>query len=144
MIIELLSDIITERALSFLYISHNLNIITRLVNFVYVMFAGQIVESGPIDVVIQKSSDQQSIKNHPYTKTLLDSLMQKKLNNSDKYKKKNGGIIYEKNYAGCRYYYRCPLLEKATEKERERCLNERPTLSSAETPKHKIACWLVR
>jgi peptide/nickel transport system ATP-binding protein len=66
-ILNLLSSLRSEREMSYLFISHDLSIMRQVTEFVYVMYRGRIVESGPTDAVLD---DPQ----HDYTKKLLDSL----------------------------------------------------------------------
>lgn len=67
-ILNLLSDIQNEKKVSYLFISHNLDVIRHICDEVYVMNKGEFVESGLID----------DIYNNPqtsYTKKLLDSIV---------------------------------------------------------------------
>jgi peptide/nickel transport system ATP-binding protein len=66
-ILNLLSSLRSQREMSYLFISHNLSIMRQVTEFVYVMYRGRIVESGPTDAVLD---DPQ----HDYTKKLLAAL----------------------------------------------------------------------
>ena len=66
-ILNLLSSLRSEREMSYLFISHDLSIMRQVTEFVYVMFRGRIVESGPTDAVLD---DPQ----HDYTRRLLQSV----------------------------------------------------------------------
>jgi peptide/nickel transport system ATP-binding protein len=66
-ILNLLSSLRTERDMSYLFISHDLSIMRQVTEFVYVMYRGRVVESGPTDTVLDDPK-------HDYTKKLLDSL----------------------------------------------------------------------
>ena len=66
-LLNLLRRIQQERGLAVLFISHDLGVIRYLTSRVYVMKAGEIVESGPTERVFQQPD-------HPYTKLLLDSV----------------------------------------------------------------------
>jgi len=61
-----------ERGLAVLFISHDLGVIRYLTTRIYVMKAGEIVESGPTERVFQRPD-------HPYTKLLLDSVPGRRL-----------------------------------------------------------------
>jgi peptide/nickel transport system ATP-binding protein len=50
-----------------LWITHDLSIMTSFADRVCVMYAGRIVESGPVDEVV-------AVPLHPYTRGLLDSV----------------------------------------------------------------------
>jgi len=67
-ILNLLSDIQNEKKISYLFISHNLDVIRHICDEVYVMNKGEFVESGLVE----------DIYNNPqtsYTKKLLDSIV---------------------------------------------------------------------
>lgn len=67
-ILNLLSDIQNEKKISYLFISHNLDVIRHICDEVYVMNKGEFVESGMVE----------DIYNNPqtsYTKKLLDSIV---------------------------------------------------------------------
>jgi peptide/nickel transport system ATP-binding protein len=65
-IINLLRDLQRERELTFLFISHDLAVVSLLAHRVAVMYLGQIVELGPKDVVLEQPM-------HPYTRALIEA-----------------------------------------------------------------------
>jgi len=66
-ILELLERLRAELGLALILISHDLSVLAETCDRIAVMYAGRIVETGPVDAVF---GDPQ----HPYTKRLLDSL----------------------------------------------------------------------
>ncbi|WMT92949.1 ABC transporter ATP-binding protein [Pelagibacterium sp. H642] len=66
-ILELLAKLQRERGMAMLFITHNLGVVAEIANRVAVMYAGRIVENGPVSEVF-------SHPRHPYTKGLLRSL----------------------------------------------------------------------
>ncbi len=65
-IIQLIAELRKKYGLSFLFISHDLNVIYQLCDRVLVMRRGKIVEQGPIDEVYERPQ-------HEYTKKLLEA-----------------------------------------------------------------------
>ena len=63
-VLDLIDRIATARGTSVLLITHNLGLVARYSDFVHVMYAGQIVEKGPVPVVLKHPR-------HPYTQGLL-------------------------------------------------------------------------
>jgi oligopeptide/dipeptide ABC transporter ATP-binding protein len=63
-IINLLRELQRERGLTFLFISHDLAVVSLLAHRVAVMYLGQIVELGPKDAVLAQPM-------HPYTQALI-------------------------------------------------------------------------
>jgi oligopeptide/dipeptide ABC transporter ATP-binding protein len=65
-IVNLLRDLQRERDLTFLFISHDLAVVSLLAHRIAVMYLGQIVELGPKDDVLERPL-------HPYTRALIES-----------------------------------------------------------------------
>ena len=65
-IIKLMKDLQKEVNNGLLFISHDLSVVSEIADYVYVMYAGKIVESG-------KTQDIFSNPLHPYTKALIKS-----------------------------------------------------------------------
>ena len=63
-IVQLLRDLRGELNGSILFISHNLGIIAELCDYVVVLYAGEVVESGPVREIFYRPA-------HPYTQALL-------------------------------------------------------------------------
>ena len=63
-ILDLIVDLSTRFALSYLFISHDLSVVRSITDRVMVMQAGAIVEHGPTDQVLVQPR-------HPYTQSLL-------------------------------------------------------------------------
>jgi oligopeptide/dipeptide ABC transporter ATP-binding protein len=65
-IINLLRELQRERDLTFLFISHDLAVVSILAHTIAVMYLGQIVETGPKESVLERPM-------HPYTRALIES-----------------------------------------------------------------------
>ena len=66
-IINLLSDLKKEFSLTYLFISHDLNLVSYMCDTIGVMFKGKIVEQAPSEILVSSPS-------HPYTRRLLSSI----------------------------------------------------------------------
>lgn len=66
-ILELLDELRREMKMSIVLVSHDLGVIARICDRVNVMYAGRIVESGPVGEIFHNPQ-------HPYTRGLLNSL----------------------------------------------------------------------
>ena len=67
-ILQLLLDLRDELDLSYLFITHDLNLCYSICDRVLVMYKGQIVEQGPVEEVYEHPQ-------HEYTKALLDAVL---------------------------------------------------------------------
>jgi len=66
-ILELLTRIRRDRGMALLLITHDLGVVAEVCDRVIVMYAGQVVETGPVEEIFLRPR-------HPYTRGLLDSL----------------------------------------------------------------------
>jgi peptide/nickel transport system ATP-binding protein len=66
-ILELLEELQAERDLAIMFITHDMGVIAEIADRVNVMYAGEIVESAPVDELFDNPK-------HPYTQGLLDSI----------------------------------------------------------------------
>ena len=66
-ILDLLEELQANRRLTMLFISHNLGVVRRIASEVAVLYAGEVVESGPTAEVFRQPV-------HPYTKGLLAAI----------------------------------------------------------------------
>jgi oligopeptide/dipeptide ABC transporter ATP-binding protein len=65
--IDLLRRLKHELEMSLLLVAHDLELVAELADEVVVMYAGQVVEQGPVETILQHPR-------HPYTQALLDSI----------------------------------------------------------------------
>ncbi len=66
-ILDLISDIQQKMGLSVIYITHDLGVVAKVADFVSVMYAGKIIETGTVDEIFYDPR-------HPYTWGLLSAM----------------------------------------------------------------------
>ncbi|WP_040772684.1 ABC transporter ATP-binding protein [Nocardia pneumoniae] len=66
-VLNLLRDLQTERALSYLFVSHDLSVVRNLAHDIAVMYRGKIVEYGPAEQIFAAPA-------HEYTRALIDAV----------------------------------------------------------------------
>jgi oligopeptide/dipeptide ABC transporter ATP-binding protein len=99
-ILDLLRSLRLSRDLAIILITHDLGVVAGLADRVHVMYAGRIVESGPVVDIFHRPQ-------HPYTAGLLGSLP--RLDRPDQELTPIGGVpprLYEAP-AGCAFAPRC-------------------------------------
>jgi oligopeptide/dipeptide ABC transporter ATP-binding protein len=65
--LNLLRELQREHGLALIFITHNLGIVAKMCDRLAVMYAGQVVESGPVSRIFNAPA-------HPYTRALLNSI----------------------------------------------------------------------
>ena len=66
-VLNLLLDLKAEFGLTYLFISHDLNVVRYMSDRVMVMYLGKIAEIGPVEAIYGASA-------HPYTRALLSAM----------------------------------------------------------------------
>jgi peptide/nickel transport system ATP-binding protein len=66
-VLNLLADLKTEFGLSYVFISHDLNVVRYISDTVLVMYLGKVVEEGPAEIIYDAPA-------HPYARALLASM----------------------------------------------------------------------
>jgi oligopeptide/dipeptide ABC transporter ATP-binding protein len=103
-IVNLLHDLQARLGLSYLFISHDLEVVELMSHRVAVMYLGRIVEIGPAERVARAAR-------HPYTSILWSSLVEKR---SQEVGAAAWGVFdFERPGQGCRFAPRCPVYEAA-------------------------------
>ena len=126
-ILELMADLRRDLGTAVLLITHDMGVVAEIADRIAVMYAGRIVETGPVNEVLGTPA-------HPYTALLLRTVPR-----IDGPRKKMlpaiEGIVPEATDwpEGCRFRDRCPL---ATE-----ICAEMPPLAAKGTETHRAACW---
>lgn len=109
-ILELLADLQKKLGMAVLLITHNLGLVADVSDWVNVMYAGNIVESGPTKKVLASPR-------HPYTKALLNAVPRL---DSDKGRLEGiEGTVPSPSHwpSGCKFHPRCGYAEGRCEAE---------------------------
>jgi peptide/nickel transport system ATP-binding protein len=102
-ILNLMLDLKEREQLAFLYVTHDLASARYVADTVLVMYAGQIVEQGPVEQVLHKPL-------HPYTQLLLASVPDPSIIERAPITVRKGLASAAVDPAqGCRFIERCPL-----------------------------------
>jgi oligopeptide/dipeptide ABC transporter ATP-binding protein len=126
-VLNLLKDLQRELGLSYLLISHNMNVVYHMSNRIAVMYLGKIVEYGETEQIVGSPR-------HPYTAALLTAVPKPdpKLR-KDLFEIKGEVPSPVDPPKGCRYHTRCPRATKE-------CTEQEPLLAETEN-KHFVACF---
>jgi len=130
-ILELMRQIQLERRLAFLYITHDLATAKHFSDRIGVMYAGKVVELGPVKDVLSEPL-------HPYTQALMAAIPDPDPQNRFRTIAALPGepprLIDPPT--GCRFHPRCPIARAGL------CEVEEPLLRELR-PKHWVACHLA-
>lgn len=119
-ILDLLARLRDEHGLSYLLITHNLAIVDKLCDTVHVLFAGRVVESGPVSTVLSHPA-------HPYTVALREAVPRLGVAH-----RPAGRPDALPATTGCAYQHRCPIAI-------DRCVTEAPDRLPV-AHDHHVAC----
>jgi oligopeptide/dipeptide ABC transporter ATP-binding protein len=129
-IMDLLEKLKQQTGMSILLITHDLGVVHEVADRMLVMYAGEIVEAGPVSSVFKSPL-------HPYTLGLKKSVpvLRTDPDSSRRLDEIPGQVPNLKDLPeGCAFHPRCPWAM-------ERCQEEKPTLQE-KTPGHSVRCLL--
>ena len=124
-VLDMINDLKRKMGSSMLLITHDLGVVAETCDKVAIMYAGEIVECGPIEDIFNHTA-------HPYTVGLFNSLPN--LDNDVRRLKPIRGLMPDPANLpkGCKFNPRCPYAD-------EQCQNEQPELREL-TPGHFCRC----
>ncbi|MBO0740455.1 MAG: ABC transporter ATP-binding protein [Hyphomicrobiaceae bacterium] len=109
-VLNLLADLKVRFDLTYVFISHDLNVVRYISDRVMVMYLGKVVEIGPVDRVYR---DPQ----HPYTRALLSAMPSMDPRRRTRQAPLSGDPPNPvRPPSGCRFRTRCPLAEAVCER----------------------------
>ena len=129
-VLNLLVDLKEELGLTFIFISHDLNVVRWVSDRVLVMYLGRVVEIGPVDAIYERPR-------HPYTRALLQAMPSMDPDHRTQAPPLQGDPPNPIDPpSGCRFRTRCPFAE-AVCAAREPQLPEDPFGAG-----HGVACHM--
>jgi peptide/nickel transport system ATP-binding protein len=127
-VLNLLLDLKDAFKLTYVFISHDLNVVRYVSDRVMVMYLGQVVEVGPADALFDKPA-------HPYTQALLSSIPAMDPEHRTEKAAISGDPPNPINPpSGCRFHTRCPKAQAI-------CAQSAPVLGMARSA-HPVACLM--
>ena len=128
-IINLLIELRELEQLTYLFITHEIDIAKHVSDRIAVMYLGRIVEQGPTEQIFENPQ-------HPYTQSLLGSVPVPDPQLRAELKPISGEVPSAIDLpSGCTFHTRCPYVF-------DRCPEEIPELSDIDS-RHQAACHLV-
>ncbi|MFC7328442.1 ABC transporter ATP-binding protein [Marinactinospora rubrisoli] len=124
-VMQLLADLQERNDMALVLITHDLAVVAERADEVAVMYAGTVVETGPVREVFTRPR-------HPYTRGLLDSVPENVERGRPLRSVPGSPPELSAIPAGCVFQARCPMA-------RERCAERRPVLEPA-GPSRAAAC----
>ena len=130
-VLNLLRALKRQLNLTYVFISHDLNVVQYLSDRVLVMYLGRVVELGPIDAIFERPL-------HPYTRALLAS--RPSMNPAQRIEE--APITGDPPNpidppSGCRFHTRCPFTERV-------CETTDPAFGPSQGPRSHIAACHMR
>ncbi|TCP42254.1 ABC transporter ATP-binding protein [Rhodovulum marinum] len=129
-VLNLLSDLRAEFGLTYIFISHDLNVVRYISDRILVMYLGEVVEVAPVDSIWAEQA-------HPYTRSLFSAMPSMDPDNRTSEPPLSGDPPNPINPPpGCRFHTRCRFAA-------EICKAKAPTLAGLPgNAAHMVACHL--
>lgn len=130
-VLTLMKELMTEVRTSILFISHDLGVIAEMADDVGVLYAGHLVEYGPVEEVYGNPR-------HPYTKMLMRAIPNRYKTDGRLPSLPGSVPSLARVPRGCPFHPRCPLSKDVCTKD------PGPILAAAKggsSPGHQAACY---
>lgn len=131
-VLRLLRSLQEKHSLAVIYVTHDLSTVRYFSERIFVMYAGQIIEKGQVDLLVNNPL-------HPYTHALLEATSDPDAKNAKVMKEIPAGeppsLVHPPK--GCRFHPRCPKIIHG------RCDAEIPLEVNPITDQY-VSCWLYK
>jgi oligopeptide/dipeptide ABC transporter ATP-binding protein len=128
-IINLLDDLRKSHGLTYVFISHDLNVVQHISDRIGVMYLGKLVELSPAEEIFSSPL-------HPYTQALFGAIPLPDVDNPRELTILEGNVPSPINPpSGCRFHTRCPLVQPI-------CREQEPIFRQVRSNR-MVACHLV-
>jgi oligopeptide/dipeptide ABC transporter ATP-binding protein len=130
-IINLLDELKQSLGLTYLFISHDLNVVQHISDRIGVMYLGKLVEVGLAEEIYSEPL-------HPYTQALFGAIPMPVVGDKRELKVLEGNVPSPVNPpSGCRFHTRCPIAQK-------KCQETEPVLRQVRGgTSRQVACHFV-
>jgi oligopeptide/dipeptide ABC transporter ATP-binding protein len=108
-VLGLLADLKQRHGMAVLFITHNLGVVAQIADRVAVMYAGQIVEEGPVTAIFSRPA-------HPYTRALFAAIPRMDRDAQDLAAIAGRVPSLDAMPPGCRFAPRCPQAQAGCER----------------------------
>lgn len=128
-ILNLLQELQRTHGLTYIFISHDLNVVQHISDRIGVMYLGKLVELGASEAIFESPL-------HPYTKALFGSIPMPSVDKKQELVILEGSVPSPVNPpTGCRFHTRCPLVQPV-------CAEKEPEMRTMSKGR-MVACHLV-
>lgn len=136
-IINLLDDLKKTFGLTYLFISHDLNVVQHISDRIGVMYLGKLVEVGSAEEVYNTPL-------HPYTQALFGAIPMPVVEDKRELKVLEGNVPSPVNPpSGCRFHTRCPIAQKMCQETEPLLRQVRSGASTSLSAGRQVACHFV-
>jgi len=125
-VLRLMNSLQRRMGMGMLFITHNLGVVATTADRVAVMYAGQIVEEGPVKQVL-------SAPRHPYTRALIEAVPRMDARYPLPAGLSGAAVGARNRPDGCRFHPRCPFATKT-------CSAEIPVLRALPDEQREVRC----
>jgi oligopeptide/dipeptide ABC transporter ATP-binding protein len=126
-VLGLLADLKDRHGMAMLFITHNLGVVAQIADRVAVMYAGQIVEEGPVAAIFASPA-------HPYTRALFGAIPRMDRDAQELAAIPGRVPPLDAMPTGCRFAPRCPLAQLGC---------EQPQALAVVGERHRVRCHLA-